>query len=430
MRKREWVRRQAVGTARSMRSNACAITVERRGREASPAAGAGAILGLQRLYGNRHVARLLDGLVRAGARDPTIDRNPADKALAPQKFDGGFIRLTPKVERFDAAAKGQGEVVIANPSQEVDLGSVTNGERGSIRFTIDAEWDFGNRGQGHPLSIIIPTKGIARLVTLTPFRVPSTFEKADDDKIKFSTTRPTLQFTQGRGASLDKQPGTSADPTDIGGSVTISPSITFQVQTAAQTQGTVNVDLVIFNGSVSEAFQSAVNEVESIGRAYTANLVFKKKADPPPAAVKKLFQQEVFFGVGSDKLTDTEYLKLRGWLEGRVPGVGGGADPISPEASASVSGGKSVVNLFGQASNTGSAVFNQDLARRRAERVRQVMQDLSGADARFNTEANGPVEDGSTIEDSHARRVLIYFEADVAAAPVPAGDIVTTPGGP
>jgi outer membrane protein OmpA-like peptidoglycan-associated protein len=392
------------------------------------AATAAYLLGLQKRYGNRYVTRIIDhfhisdetrnNVATNGAMSRNLDRQPQASVPGKQSFDGGFIKLVPTVERFDAAGKslGSGSVKINDSSQNVSLGNVTNGDHGFIRFVIDASWDFGNRGQGHPLSIIIPTKGRARLVTLTPFRVPTTVGK-EDDKIKFSTTRPTLQFTEGKGASLDKQPTASGDPDDLGGSVTISPSITFQVQTAAQTQGTVNVDLVIVDGSVSEAFQSAVNEVESIGRAYTANLKYQEPKPTPPTTASKLFQQEVFFAVGSDKVSDPEYTKLRSWFEGKLPGVGSGSDPIPPEANGSVMSGNSEVNLFGQASNTGSPAYNQALSRRRAQHVRDIMQDFASSHAKFNIVALGPVESGPTTEDAGVRRVVIWFKADVAATP-------------
>src|SRR5271166_2123433 len=177
---------------------------------------AGVLLRLQRRYGNRFVGRVVDRLrkgeqpgdslasaQRSIGGDLRLDRQPAPAAPAKQSFDGGFIKLAPTAERFDAAGKGAGQVAVADPSQNVALGSVTNGDRGFVRFVVDMEWDFGNRGQGHPLSIIIPTKGRARLVTLTPFRVPAKLSK-EDDKVKFEKTRPTLQFTEGKGASLDK----------------------------------------------------------------------------------------------------------------------------------------------------------------------------------------------------------------------------------
>jgi outer membrane protein OmpA-like peptidoglycan-associated protein len=392
---------------------------------------AGVLLRLQRRYGNRFVGKVIDRLrngeqsrdslasaERSIGGDMRLDRQPAPAAPAKQSFDGGFIKLAPTAERFDAAGKGAGRVAITDPSQNVALGNVTNGDRGFVQFVVDTEWDFGNRGQGHPLSIIIPTKGRARLVTSTPFRVPAKLSK-EDDKVKFEKTRPSLQFTEGKGASLDKQPGASEDADDLGGSVTISPSVTFQVQTAAQTQGTVNVDLIIISGSVSEAFQSAVNEVESIGRAYTANLTYAEPKPSPPSTVKKFFQQEVFFAVGSDKVSDPEYLKLRSWFEGKLPGVGSGSDPVSPDANASVTSGNAEVNLFGQASNTGSPSFNQALSRRRAQHVEDIMRDFAGSNTKFNVVAQGPVESGSTAEDPAARRVVIWFNVEVPATPGP-----------
>jgi hypothetical protein len=138
------------------------------------------------------------------------------------------------------------------------------------------------------------------------------------------------------------------------------------VQTAAQTQGSVNVSIVIIDGSVSEAFQSAVNEVERIGRANTANLSYQKeKAKPdPPAPSKKLFQHEVFFGVASDKVKDPEYLKLRAWFEGKIPGVGSGSDPIPAEARAGVTSGKNAFNGSASPGERGYVMRGARAARR------------------------------------------------------------------
>ena len=144
--------------------------------------------------------------------------------------------------------------------------------------------------------------------------------------------------------------------------------------------------------------------------------------DPQPEPAKQggFFQQEVFFGVASDKVDDPEYLKLRGWYQGQVEGVGSGSAKVTPQVQASVEAGTSEVNLFGQASNTGSATYNQELSERRAKNVERILQSFAGSHARFNLKAFGPVQDGSKAEEAHARRVLIYFDlADAPPGPQP-----------
>jgi peptidoglycan hydrolase-like protein with peptidoglycan-binding domain len=257
----------------------------------SPALARTFLSRLQQDYGNRVVARVValarqqqaSAAAALSGQNPQQQPAPAQNAGDVVRFPDGTIKLTPKVQRFDAAGNHLSqEIEITSPSQNVDLTppNLTNGEHGSIRFIFDAEWEFGAK---HPQThgLLIPSKGSSRLVTLTPYRVPAE-TKPDEDKVKFSKTRPTLAFSEGTGGALDKQPFATEDPDDQGGSVTVAPSITFQVQSADQKGVGVSVDLLIFSPQFDGSLQVAVNETQSISRAYTATLRFPLNPQPQP----------------------------------------------------------------------------------------------------------------------------------------------------
>jgi hypothetical protein len=72
--------------------------------------------------------------------------------------------------------------------------------------------------------------------------------------------------------------------------------------------------------------------------------------------------------------------------------------------------------MVGQASPTGSAVYNQDLSRRRVKHVEQLMRDFTGAKSHMNPTATGiPVGVKTGGEQSEFRRVVVSFEAPGAS---------------
>ena len=137
-------------------------------------------------------------------------------------------------------------------------------------------------------------------------------------------------------------------------------------------------------------------------------------ADAPsaeaPSPVSQSHQQIVFFDVNSDKLKDPEHNKLKSWWFEGAPGVN--TPPISPDTRFRVSEGEGEIDMLGQASPTGSAVYNQDLSRRRVKHVEQLMRDFTGAKSHLNPTATGiPVGVKSGGEQAEFRRVVVSFES-------------------
>ena len=226
--------------------------------------------------------------------------------------------------------------------------------------------------------------------------------------MKFSHTRPTLQFSEGTGASLDKQPSISEDPDDQGGSVTVAPSVTYQVQTAKQVQGGFNVTVLILSEGVTVADQVQVNEVESVSRSYTAELRYKPK--PPPPSPKPYDCKESFgpFVIASDRFMqeDDARQKIHDWYFGLQ-------QPVRQDLEQ----GKGILRLTGRASPTGSQTFNLELAEKRAKRVKGIIADFAGSDAHLNSFALGRfgAQTPPGKEDPNERRVDVEATGQVPA---------------
>jgi OmpA family protein len=332
-----------------------------------------------------------------------VSRGPGS---AMQQSSGGFIRLVPRAQRFNEKGQPVGPIVdITDSSQNVDMGEVTNGDRGFIQFFFDANWDF--HGQG-----LVPENGTAKLVTTTPFRVPAK-TGPDDDKLKFGKTRPSLLASQGTGAAMDKQPTTSEDADDLGGSVTVTPSVTYQLQTAVQTQVQGTVQILFFSLSESIAVQSAVNEVDSISRAYTANLRYKPAKPIPPPVTKqvKRFAMTAEFGVNQREPRQGELGLLEMWWNGQA-----GLTPLpNDEARAAVRSGQTEVAVIGHASHTGSRAYNLVLAKDRADNVANFLRAdrLMGSAAHVSSSSAGFDAATAPGEEQTERFVEVVFEAQV-----------------
>ena len=336
-----------------------------------------------------------------------ISRAPAGTV---QQSQAGFIRLIPKAQRFNDKGQPVGPVVlITDPSQNIDLGEVTNGDRGFIQFFFDVNWEFHAVG-------LVDERGSATLVTTTPFRVPAK-TGPDDDKLKFSKTRPSLLSSQGAGAAMDKQPTTSEDADDLGGSVTVAPSITYQLQTAVQGQITPSVSILFFSLSESLAVQSAVNEVDSISRAYTANLRYKAPKPVPPPVTKQMkrFAMTAEFDVNQRDPRQGDLALMEMWWNGQA-----GLTPLpNEEARAAVRSGQTEVFVIGHASRTGSREYNLVLAKDRADHIVNFLrgEKLMGNAAIISSSSAGFDAATATGEAQTERFVEVVFEAQVTDTP-------------
>jgi len=320
-----------------------------------------------------------------------------------QQSDAGFIRLVPKAQLFDQNGQPIGPVIfITDPSQNVFLGEVTNGDRGFIQFFFDVDWDFHGAG-------LVEEKGHATLVTTTPFRVPAK-TNADDDKVKFGKTRPSLLSSQGTGAALDKQPTASEDPDDLGGSVTVAPSVTYQLQTAVQGQVSPSISILFFSLTESIAVQTAVNEVDSISRAYTANLHYKS-SKPPATKQLKRFAMTAEYDVNQRDPKQGELGLMEMWWNGQA-----GLTPLpNDQARAAVAQGQTEVFVIGHASRTGSREYNLVLAKDRADRIANFLRAdrLMGKTAHITSSSAGFDDATAKGEAQTERFVAVVFEAQV-----------------
>jgi len=329
---------------------------------------------------------------------------------------GGTITFSPWARGIGLKDGKTGDWVPFTPNQTLTVGDVTNGDHGYINILVKAWWDLGDPGLG-----LDRAQGSSQLEFVTPFRVPRGELKEDDDKVKFSKTRPTLQFSSGFGAALDKQPSTSEDPDDGGGSVTVAPSITYQVQTAGQVQGGANINVLFVSAGANYTYQIAANTVESLSRSYTAGVHYTPKEPPKPAPDKtmKLFHETVEFGVDERVPKPDQLALLKGWWQGLF-----GTRPIPDEgARQAVRAGQTEVSVVGHASRTGSRQYNLVLAKDRADHVADFLKtdpDLMTSAAHLNVSSSG-FDDATTKGEAQSERyVAVFFEALTEVSPAPA----------
>jgi len=338
----------------------------------------------------------------------TVPPQPAAEGVP-----GGTISFNPVA--WSIVNDQAGPAMGFTPDQTLTVGEVKNGDHGYIRIRMNATWHFGNPGQG-----LKPANGTSTLEFVTPFRVPKEV-KDDDDKVKFSKTRPVLLFSEGSGAALDKQPTTSEDPDDQGGSVTVAPSITYQIQTANQVQGGFNVTVLFLSEGVTVAQQVAVNDAVSLSRAFTAGVHYNVQK-PTPNKVMKLFHQTVKFGVDKAEPEAGELPLLQEWLNGGPYGT----VPIpGPDAKQAVTSGQTEVSVVGHASKTGSREYNLVLAKNRADNVAAFLKrpDMMGGNAHLNTSSSGFDDAAAKGEAQSERYVAVFFEALVPEDTPPAANI-------
>lgn len=145
--------------------------------------------------------------------------------------------------------------------------------------------------------------------------------------------------------------------------------------------------------------------MESISRAYTANLRFDKPKPAPPYDCKQSFGP---FVVGSDRFMqeDGALQKIHDWYFG-----------LDPNVRADLETGKGSLRLTGRASTTGTKSLDLSLAEKRAARVRDIIADFAGSNAHLNSFALGEfgAQTPANTEDPNERRVDVEAAGQVPA---------------
>ena len=202
---------------------------------------------------------------------------------------------------------------------------------------------------------------------------------------------PAVGMTQGAGAELISPVQTSRETLSRGGAVSIVPHV--------RSSGTQAV------GGVTQPV------VHSWQHIWAANLQL-------PPVPRKPFQCSTAvkpFHIGSDKLMnpETEDFKLFQWYKSLAPAI-----------NRRIESGELEIRVIGRASTTGSFVFNREISRKRAQRVREILHDFAGANANINTFGLGEYEapDPPNVENAGERRADVEVKGelvgdDAAATP-------------
>ncbi len=433
-----------------------------------PEAAPHPLLSLQRQLGNTEVARMLarrrgDDESRAdeldadrtdnmsgrsrGSRDDLSElrtkTTDGSKAASPaflqrvitKKLKDGSISLDASSQLFQGSkqldtvkfAPGAQDAAFPGVLQQQDPNATFHG---TIRTTITANWDFEPDGV-----LSHQSTGNGRLVVDAPFRIPKAKDD-DDSAVKFKQPRVGEQESNGDGAALDPQPQVLADSDDSGGSLTVSPRVTYQEQNASQGQ----LGFTPFGLGVSGQKQSQTTDTQAFGESFTVSLNVTKpapgpKPDPQPdpnkkdtsPKVLKRFAMVTDFGVNKRVPSSDEIALLKLWWNGVA-----GLTPLpNKEARDAVRTGQTEVFVVGHASRTGSREYNLVLSKDRADSVVQVLQadDVMGGGAQIDTSGSGLDQAKAPGEAQSERNATTIFEALVSDDPkVTASTSAPSPG--
>jgi len=362
---------------------------------------------LQRLAGNQAVARLIEGpttrVQRAGElapKGPPPALGKGQLSVAPPTAVLQFPGDTP----FSTAPFGPGkledEFKPELPGNSPD--KATKG--GAVLLRFNTSWHFAPMHEA--LIEKVPVLGITspnRPVALdgeaiVEVNVPFSL-KLDPQAPAVLTllqARYATMASHGKGGALAGAPVTT-DITPDGGAVTLTPSLQFQEQvaqaeqvgmSASVTSGATPLGLptVTGGGSVADQEQLAVNINENFSRSYTAKL----KVGQPGTLPRESSFARTHFRVDSDTLESEEVLGkwYLGQSESKEAGTEKGAD-LSDPARCAIESGNAPIYVTGYASATASFAHNQKLARKRAQKVKQLIVDLAGDGAKVITKAMG-----------------------------------------
>lgn len=439
------------------------------------------LLDLQRQVGNAEVARMLarrrmddDGGLATGApppnrdvsaekperRDSESDQDGAGRARSSRNgittgnggagngaaaalqraltrpLKNGSISLDAKAQLFVHGNQLIDTVSFPDNVQEVSFQKSAQvqgdqaSDHGTVRFIVNGKWDFTGTD-----AFASENKGDGLLVVDVPFRIIGKPKGDDDSLIKFKQPRLAQQESNGAGAALDPQAQAIADSDETGGSVTVSPRITYQEQTATQLGITPPTPLGIGGQS-----QTQTTETEAFGGSFTVDLPVSKAPAPQPQPqpgpnkpdgkqkVLKRFAMTTEFGVNQRVPPPNDVALLKMWWNGQA-----GLTPLpTQQARDAVRSGQTDVFVIGHASKTGSREYNLVLSKDRADNITKIVaaDDVMGAGAKINTSGAGLDDAKAAGEAQTERFVVVVFEAlvDEDDSPKAAGEAAGASG--
>lgn len=359
-------------------------------------AAAQAIETLQRLAGNGAVARLIEepkvtvqpqgGVPATSGPPPALGKGAANIAAptAVLKFPDGPDRT---------ALFGPGETEKEFAPELPGSSAEPLSREGSVHFGFSMHWLFQDMHEAAVGKVPIvgatsPNKPV-RLQGSAQVEVTVPLILKTDPKAPAGLTLLQGRYgrlaSQGTGGLLAGAPVTN-DNTPDGGAVTVTPSLQFQEQIAQAEQVGYSISTTTpstpfgietwsFGGAVADQEQLAVNVNETFSRSYTVRVRFGKQATVP----KESSFARTHFHVDSDTLENEE--KLGQWYLGQSDDKGAGEDKgpdLSDSARCMIESGNAPIHITGYASATGSFSHNQKLARKRANKVKELINDLAG----------------------------------------------------
>jgi outer membrane protein OmpA-like peptidoglycan-associated protein len=268
--------------------------------------------------------------------------------------------------------------------RSVMFGTVSPGQSGVVRLSIEMGWFQDN--------LLFNYSGTAQSITEIPFTVTAAGEVQWQEAIQSNET-------SGDAAELIVPVSVAKGSMPAGGYVTVSPTIRSAGSTTAGSTSSVSVEGIGGGASSSET----TSRVAAWQAPFTVYLVAPK---PSPILITHL--ADVHFAAGSDRIEEAGEVHVVSFYRG-----------LPSDVRKAVEQGATEIVLRGHASTTAGFAFNRDLSRRRSLRVKQILQDIAGADARINVSGVGKYEarTADNVEDISERRVDIEVTAPKLLSP-------------
>jgi outer membrane protein OmpA-like peptidoglycan-associated protein len=355
-------------------------------------------------------ARNLPPLPPPAPPAPTFKPKPA-KQIDVAASSGGRIIVSPTaVLTF---GQHQEDLVFTSPTCSLPFQPLVAGDanEGQVEFKVPVSWKFPPiQERSGEAAMALEGQGLAQYIV--PFTINT--DKPEQPSVVWQNATPVELTSDGGGATFAvPSPPVVTNTTADGGTANFSPFFQFQVQVAladttagdtisvsegfsiaivsANVQGTHDT-----GGGHQEQLQASLTKLKTFSFTAKVALTKPKAPDPLPKAPPLV----VLFDVDSDKTTSDEG-PIREWYKG-----------LDKRLRNSIETGRTPINLLGKASATGSEEHNRQLAHRRANKVKDILQDRAGDQARIFIQVIGNADAKSKVEDQIERVVEVTVGDD------------------